>query len=283
MKLAGDEVGRNGTGALWRGVERAGAAVPIALVVLLAAIANGLVVRVLEEWSLPGRGGLLTGIGPFELVAVAVASLMIIEARGAGAPPERFGWAEVMVGLALLVPSSAASWGVVLAYGGLASFRARGEARHAYLLLSALAVAALWSSLGVKLLAGPLTAFDAGLVGWLLEVCGTAPVVTGHVVTVAGDHRLIVLSACSSLAYAPQALVAVCAVALMGGRPHASRLLTAIAGVTLLLILANTARLAVMALSAEQYAFAHGPIGANLFDGLMVFSAIAAGWWSSRA
>ena len=69
----------------------------------------------------------------------------------------------------------------------------------------------------------------------------------------------------------------------MAGPFNASRAWRASAGLAVLLALANLGRLAGMAWSSDAFALIHGPIGANVFDGLQVAVVLALGHWASRA
>lgn len=238
------------------------------LLVLLGGVLNGFAVRMIEASASGGFTGSLLGLTLFEIATVAIAASLIASRIGvttndaAGRP----GWVEVAAALALLVPSSAASWVVVALYAGWLAMRLDGERRAGALLFLALALSAIWSSIAMKVVALPVTTLDATLVGWLLAFFKSGVVQSANVVGVPSEHTLIVMSACSSADGLPRVLVGLAAVLVLAGADLRTRLLPAAAALAAIYVAANLTRLTIMATSWDLYAFGHGPFGAGLFD-----------------
>lgn len=259
---------------------RIGALAPA--LVLLAAALNGVAVRLIEVWRDGAPGGLLPGLSPFELLVVVVALVHC------GAPPApdavewRLGWREALVGALLLVPSSAVAWLALAFYAAALAWTGRGDRRVGALLFLGLALAALWSSVALKFLAVPVTTMEAVLVKGLLATFVPEIERTGNTIGILGGHHLVLLTACTSADALPRLLLSVVALSHFAGGAEARRIGLACVGAVIAFVAANTARLAVMALSSQAYADAHGALGSGLFDGLQVSIAVAAAWWASR-
>lgn len=255
-----------------------GAALPT--IIMLGAAANAFVVRVAEAMA---GGGLPLdlGIGPFQLLTLFVAAHLSLGAGEPGRP--KFGFLVTIATLLLvLVPSSAVSWFALALYAGVHAAAATGERRQGAMLFFALAAAALWSSVILKQLAGPVTASEAFLVGKLLGLVRADIVQSGNVVGNPQVHSLIVMTRCTTIDALPAALVSLAGVALFLGKPDRRRLWQAGALAGAILLVANLVRLCAMAWSPEAYAAAHGPLGANAFDGLQAIAILALGNWASR-
>jgi hypothetical protein len=249
------------------------------------AAANGLAARIAEVWTQQGFSPPFLGVSPFDLMAIAVATMLI---AGRGGPADvtaaapRFGLPELALVAILLVPSSTIAWIGVLIYGLVLARRLSGERRAGALLAVALAASALWTSHGIKLLAMPITTLEARIVANLLSLVRSDIVQTGNVVGVAGGHLLVILTACSVLDGLPRVLVAVSAVALFLGGWTLGRLVAGLVVASIVLALGNEARLIAMAWSAEGYGIAHGPIGTGLFDLFQTGLVIAVGAMVAR-
>ena len=252
------------------------------IVVLVGAALNGFVVRVIEAIKLHGGESLLFGISPFELIALAVASMLLVCADDA-VDHHPVGWPEGATLLALLVPSSAVSWAALAAYSALLAWRWHGTQRTGALLFLGLAVTALWGSVAIKWLAGPITALEAQAVTALLAPLRSDITVSQNLMGVVGGHQVLLLPACATAYLLPKAILAFAAVTLfMGTQKPLRGLITVAAATALILAFANWGRLAWMTWSHYDYTLAHGPIGANLFDVTQTAIIIAAGLWASR-
>ena len=250
------------------------------IAVLVIAVANGLSARVIEAWRDGTASGLVPGVSPFELLALVV-GLTLLAARSS-TTDHRLGWPEVATGLMLLVPSSTVAWAGASAYAALIARTERGDRRTGALLICALSVAAVWSSLGVRLVSGPVTTYEAGLVSLVLAAVDPDLIRTGNVIGRLGGHHLVILPACTSAEALPRALVAMAALAHFAGARDVRRIAVAAGLGAFAFVAANTARLAFMATSSDAYAFAHGPTGASLFDGIQVSIVLAVAFWASR-
>ena len=238
------------------------AVIPVAL--LVGGCCNGMVARIFQTLSVEGLTSPFLGVSPFELLAVVIGAWLMLAASAAS--DSHFGLAELLMLLVLLVPSSAVAWAATGVYAAYHIATVRGCSRTGAMLFFGLAITALWSSIGIHVLALPVTMLDARAVAGLLGVLRDDIVQTGNVVGLADGHALIVLTACSSLDGLPKVLLGIAAVAAFLGPVDARRLSWGAAGAVLVYVVANDVRLAFMTWSGEFYAVVHSPIGANLFD-----------------
>lgn len=247
---------------------------------MLGACANALVVRVVETGA---TAGLTLGLSPFQLAAIFVAAYLSFSGyRSAYRPPI---WLDAAILVLVLVPSSAVSWLALALYAGNLAWNAEGERRVGALLYLAIAVAALWSSVLLKWLAGPVTTAEAFLVHQLIAPWRPEIVQVGNVVGDPLAHSLIVMTRCTTADALPIAAIAVVSVALLlaGTAPlDWGRVVRACAGLAAFAAITNLLRLAVMAWSAESYDLAHGPIGANVYDLLQTGAVLLLGNWASK-
>jgi hypothetical protein len=261
-------------GASWHAIPVYGPATVLAL-----AVANGLAVRIVEASREGQATSILPGISPFELLVVLIALPLV--ATPAAGTEWRLGWREIATGAALLVPSSTVSWVAVAMYASLLAAGTTGARRIGAIMIAGLAVAALWSSVALKIIGGPVTGFEAAAVDWLLQLSGWPLSRTANVIGTEGGHHLVILTACTSADAIPRALLAVAALAHFAGAGN-WRLVTGVAiAAGSLLFAANTVRLALMAVSSDMYAMVHGPVGANIFDAAQVGLVVAAAWIAS--
>ncbi len=247
---------------------------------LSVAILNGLAVRIIEALRDGVAGGIVPGVGPFELIAIFVGLSLL--ASSEQVTERAIGWREILTAGVLLVPSSAVAWLAVAAYAAAIAYDNTGDRRRGALILVGLALTALWSSVVLRLVAGPVTAFEASLVASLLGFFLDGLVRTGNVIGQPGGHHLVLLTACTSADALPRAVLAVWVVASFAGATRVKSVAGVAVVAAVLFVLANTVRLAVMSASTELYALAHGPTGASLFDLLQVGLVVTAGYWASR-
>lgn len=233
---------------------------PPALAVCLAACACGLVGRVIEALR-SAQPSLLLGLSPLELLAIFMAARLIFTSQDNDQPSR---WVIWPAALLLLPPSGAGAW-IVLGLVGLAqALRTQGEARAGYLVFAMLGVAQLWVTIGFKVASGPLLAFDAQLVAWLMQGLGFAPARIGNVVEIPDGNTIVVLLTCATFHRMPVAIVA----ALSMSAPAAARdLAPVVARVAAGYFILNMGRLCAMGWSPEAYAFMHDGTGASLYDG----------------
>ncbi len=247
--------------------------------VLIAALClNGFAVRVFEAVATGSAPTSLLGISPFEIVAVAIAALVLLEAPQGpnvlGAP--RIDAVDGLAGLCLLAPSSTVSWIALLGYAGWRARGAAGAERRAFALLMAVAASALWASHGAPLIGSWITPLEALAAGALLSLVEPQATVHGNVVGIPDRFLLVVMTACSVVDAGPRLMVATAAVLLFIGATGVRPVLQAGAVALAVFIAINITRLAVMAHSQEAYDLAHGPLGASLFDGIIVAAVFVA-------
>lgn len=254
--------------------------VPLTAVIMFGGALNGLAVRLIEGMVNGGATSFGLGVGPFVLIALAVAARFSFDAPSAA--PIVPAWVNALALTMLLVPSSAISWAVVAGYAAVVARRTTDRARTGALLFLAMGLTALWSSVALKWLATPITTAEASLVtavvGWLRPDIVQAGNVIGNPET----HSLVLMSACTTADALPNAALAVVAVGVFLGRIDGRRLGLALLGLAAGYAAANTLRLAAMAWSADHYAFVHGPIGANIFDLAQSAAVLALGNWVAR-
>jgi hypothetical protein len=212
-------------------------------------------------------------MSPFEAIAVLIGAAFVLRAPERTVPQP--GLPEILAAAALMIPSSAVSWAALAGYGFYVASKARDDLRRGALVFVLLAAAALWSSVILKAVALPVTTLEATIVGAVLAHFKTGVIVTGNVVGVPHEHSLILMTACSSADGLPKALVGLAALLMLSGGFEAGPFLKRAAVVAIIYVVANFVRLTAMAWSADIYQIAHGPIGANVFDGLTVFAVIA--------
>lgn len=258
-------LGSAGTSA---GLERV---IPAAL--LAGGALNGFAARVADAWSADGLAWPLPGLGPIELVCIAVAAHLVARAVAGRGP--NLGVAELAFLALLLVPSSSVSWAATAGYAVVVAARTSGESRAGALLFLALAAVALWSSNGLKLLAVPVTSAEAWLTGQVIGLVRDDVVQAGNVVGVPGGHSLVILAACSALDGLPRVLIGAAAIALGLGGWTARRLALSCLACAVVYLCLNEGRLVLMAWSVPFYEMVHGPTGAGVFDLLQSLMALA--------
>jgi hypothetical protein len=217
-------------------------------------------------------------------VATAVAIYLLRQSPPMAVKPRDWLVAAV-VALLLLVPLRAASW---LAVTGLALYaigcdRRSTTAVAAASIFLAIAVSSFWGSVVVQTFASTLLAWDAALATALLIILQHGAVDRIGNVIVTSDQTLVVLLLCSSLLNILYGVLCWIVIA-RAVRPAWQRTdLFALFVVSGLVLMANTLRLALMALSDHTYEWVHGPVGGNVFNvGLLVVIAAIARY-STRA
>lgn len=263
--------------------------VRLPVLLLAGGCLNGFAVRIVESLA-AGQVSLSLGLSPFEVIAPIVAVKLSWPPAAHAVLPDAsasLGWAEIVTLVLILVPSSAVAWAAVAGYAALHARRSHGLARTGALLFAALAACALWSSVALKAMAGPVTSAEAFVVGHLVALVRPDIVQSGNVIGNPEVHSLILMTACTTANGCPLALLALTAVWLVlggteAGRGAHRRLWVAGCALVALYACANVVRLAFMSLSGDAYALAHGPIGANLFDAATSFAVVALGYRASR-
>mgnify|MGYP001801391079 CR=1 FL=1 len=127
----------------------------------------------------------------------------------------------------------------------------------------------------MKILGTPATSAEAAIVALVLTTSTDGVVQSGNVVGNPDVFSLIVLTACSTLDALPKALLGLAAVMWLSGTLQQRSYIASAIMLAALYVVANLARLTIMAMSNDLYDLAHGPIGAGIFDGIIVASVFA--------
>ncbi len=243
---------------------QANLATKLPAMLLLGGALNGFVVRIAEQWHLNAGQAALFGISPFELIAIAVAAYLYFECPN----PARigFGLAEILFLTALMIPSSTFSWAATAVYAFYHAGRSGSGERTASLLFLGLALCSIWSSVIMKWISVPVTAFEANIIWYMLSFFRDDIQLDGNVMGIPGGHQIILMIACSTIYGLPKALLGLIAIALFLGPVKTRPLGQSAVLVVIAYALANFIRLFVMTWSDPAFQIAHGPIGANIFD-----------------
>ncbi len=252
----------------------------LAAIIMVGACVNALLVRVVEQVGIDGQASLSFGISPFQLVTIFVAAHLSL-GRGEATRSASPLLDALVLGL-ILIPSSAVSWLALALYAGATAWRTTDERRMGALLFLGLALTALWSSVLLKWIAAPVTGAEAYVVGLIVSALRPDIVQAANVIGNPDTHSLILMTRCTTADALPIAIVSLVAVASLLGGLKREKFWRACAALALFVFVANLARLCAMAWSADLYAFVHGPIGANVFDGALVLAVLGLGNWASQ-
>ena len=253
---------------------------PVVALVLIGAALNGFWVRLVESWQASGLGSPLVSVSPFELAAAAVGAWCILRSSSRALP--LYPLPELALGAALLLPSSAAAWVALAAYALFRSWFAAGEQRTGFLFFLALALCAIWSSVGIKLAAGWVYSPDVHAVAAILSWFRDDIAINGNVVGVPTGHNVIVLTVCTTAYALPRAILGYAAVLHLAGGANRRRWLGAGLAAAVLAIAFNLLRLSLMTWSLDYYQFLHGPVGANIIDGAQTIGIIVLALWAAK-
>ncbi|MEO1544866.1 MAG: hypothetical protein AAFR75_12735 [Pseudomonadota bacterium] len=253
-------------------------ATPILLLILLGGCLNGFAVRISEAVNVQGMATVFLGISPFDLIVLFAAVTLIWENRPTteqAGSHVTIGAPEVIAIAALMIPSSATSWLVVALYATYQYTRLADDRRTGLLFFAGLAMTSLWSSVVMKIIGTPVTSVEAAIVALVLSTFTDGVVQSGNVVGNPDVFSLIVLTACSTLDTLPKALLGLAAVMWLSDTLQQRSYIASAIMLAALYVVANLARLTIMAMSNDLYDLAHGPIGAGIFDGIIVASVFA--------
>ena len=245
------------------------------VLLLVGGSLNGFAVRMIESWTQNGFSSVFLGLSPFELITLFVAATLVANAPLEKCPTLRTYAPEFAAAMAMLIPSSAVTWGALALYATYKAINSNGSARTGALLFAALAASALWSSLIIKLVAIPVTTIDATIVGFILSMLKSGVVQSANVVGVPDGHTLIVMTACASLDAIPAVLVGLAAIFVFSKSFDPITFAKSAGLFAALYVTANLIRLTMMAWSFDLYTIAHGPIGSNVFDIVVTIGAFA--------
>ena len=231
---------------------------------LCGGVINGFLVRVIEAYKMTGDSPVLFGISPFELITIGVAALLYFEA------PEKSktepGLAELLFLVAILVPSSALSWIATIIYGAYHALRTKDEERTATLLIIALGLCAIWSSIIMKWIAVPITGIEASIVWHAISFLKNDIAINGNIIGMPDGHRIVLLIGCTTAFGLPKTLLGFTAISLVLGKLKPATFVNGLLIMTATYAIANLIRLCIMSWSDPAFHLAHGPIGSNIFD-----------------
>lgn len=264
------------------GVRSARLSAHLPALVMAGACLNAFVVRAAEAWVADGQLSLTFGISPFVLVTAFVATkLLLASPAGDDASAAMPWWLDAAALALILVPSSAVSWLALAGYALVVAQRSNGDRRVGAALFVALAASQLWSSILLKWLAGPVTLAEGSLLAAVVSLLRADIVQFGNVIGDPAGHSLVLMTRCTTSDALPAALVALAAIACLLGAPDRGRMMAAAVVLAVAVAITNLIRLSLMAWSADAYELVHGPIGANIYDGLHAGLVIALGHWAS--
>jgi hypothetical protein len=202
--------------------------------------------------------------------------------------PERSRWWEVALALGLCVVNLSSSETVLWVSATAVSLHlwATGASdariKAAAAVLFALSLNGLWGPLFFRVFAFPLLVADAALVGGTLALFHDGAGWQGTIVAVNSTHRILVYGPCSSFHNISLGLL--CWVSLtMLARPHWVRGDATVASIVVgTVVVLNTARLYLIALSIENYKYWHYEgTGAEVFAGATTLCVLAISLWGS--
>jgi hypothetical protein len=183
-----------------------------------------------------------------------------------------FGLVDGAAATAILVPSSSFSWSVVVVYAVYVALRTTGRQRVGACLFAGLAVCALWTSIAAKWFAMAFTTLDASLVQKALTILQVNVEQVDNIVGRSGGFSIVIILTCATAYVLPGLIVFLVAMAHGRGPVAYLKLSRNIVLFSAIFAAANIGRLALMASTEAIYEFAHGPIGANLFDAFQIAS-----------
>jgi hypothetical protein len=200
---------------------------------------------------------------------------------------ERSRWWEVALALGLCVVNLSSAEAVVWISATAVSLylwvtcASDVRIKAAAAVLFALSLNGLWGPLFFRIFSFPLLVADAALVGGTLSLFQDGAGWQGTIVAVNGGHRILLYGPCSSFHNISLGLL--CWVSLtMLARPDWVRGDLTVASIMVgVVVLLNTARLYLMALSIENYNYWHEGAGVEVYAWATTFCVLAIGLWGS--
>jgi hypothetical protein len=248
----------------------------------LLGIANGIVVGMLQSVAAKGMWSALAAGFDVSIVVIAATIVgMSLSRRVPGGRVTALDWLVGGIYLSLLsVPWGVASWTALtfLAFYEAVRRSRSPEAVAAACLFIGVAVTQLWGRLILHFFAGPLLEIDTTLVAHLLGFLQGGVEHVGNVIGNSEGQSLVIMTPCSSLSQISYGLLCwMTVVRAARAEWRWADVPTALVVVTSVVAL-NVVRMTLMGLSAEWYDLAHGPIGAQIHNALVLLVAISAGW-----
>jgi hypothetical protein len=240
------------------------------LLMFLLVVANGFFADVAygaqdPRWNLP--------VSPVLLLITAVAARIIYLSAPARGPMSIVSLGLLAMGA--MVPSSLVSWTALFTVSALGIILDQPR-RLVHQLPLALAVTQMWKAVGFKVLASPVVAAEAAILGTVLRAIGFDAEVAGNVIRITPEHTLILLAGCSALSDLGVILLGWTAVFMLF-RPGVQvpiRRLAVVGGATVVL---NILRLVLMSLNQDWYDLVHNGMGASVYDAVLCAVVMTAG------
>jgi hypothetical protein len=200
---------------------------------------------------------------------------------------ERSHWREIALALGLCVVNVSSTEAVVWISATAVSLylwatcATDARIKAAAAVLFALSLNGLWGPLFFRIFSYPLLVADAALVGGTLAILHDGAGWQGTIVAGNSGHRILLYGPCSSFHNISLGLL--CWVSLtMLARPNWVREDLTVASVVVgLVVLLNTARLYLMALSIEGYHYWHEGAGLQVYTWATTVCVLAIGLWGS--
>lgn len=247
----------------------------------IVVLANALFEQAAEAWARGSAYAVANGLGVNWGLWLAVFAVVWLASKAAPGRADRTDY--IIAGAALITclapEADVASLGATLLAGRMA-LSSRGDTylRAAGVVLLAITINVFWTRMALLFVAQPLQNFDA----WLVSLLGGVEV-QGNVLSYAsGEGSAFLARGCMSLANASAALMVWLAAARLI-RPEIRRSDLGWAAVVMASVVAlNTARIALVMQSRENYAVFHGGWGSDLFAALILIAALAIAAFSVR-
>jgi hypothetical protein len=245
-------------------------------------VANGILMGVLQSVATKGMWGALAAGFDVSIVVIAATIVGIsLSGRVPGGRVTALDWLVGGVYVALIsVPWGGASWTALtlLAFYEAVRKPRSTEAIAAACLFVGIAVTQLWGHVILNLFAAPLLEIDTSLVAHLLGFIDGGVEHFSNVIENSEGQSLVIMTPCSSLSQISYGLLCwMTVVRAVRAEWRWADVPMALVVVTSVVAL-NVLRMTLMGLSAEWYALAHGPIGAQFHNAFVLLVAISAGW-----
>lgn len=189
------------------------------------------------------------------------------------------------VAIGLIIPSATIAW-LTTATAAIIWHRRRDNTAIA--IRSALAILVFASlrdpisAAALKLLATPFLVGDAAMVSWVLNLFADIGPRHGNIITGPNNHKLLILTGCTSYTNLSLALLGWFAITLaMLGRVGRRQLLAGLFVASSIVAL-NVLRLTYMGLGPDAYHFAHEGAGTVIFEATITLSTMGFTFWGTR-
>jgi exosortase/archaeosortase family protein len=251
----------------------------------IGAVALTIVFAALFSTSLPGRDLYSAGLHAFINFKLTWICAFIAIWRIWGAPSQDLRSGDVICGgiFVALAAVTAGPWPwIFLCMFAAVLLRGAGQSteRQALYLLVAMGVHEVFVSLCGEVFADSLLSLDALIAGSLTRLLLPDVLVTGTMLQVPGGHSVMLVWGCSSLSYVGDMMLLCWALSLfLAGKSEPGRgLWRWLALVAVITVALNSARLALMAMDPQTYAFLHEGPGAVAFRIIILTGAACVAW-----